>query len=169
MTGGAADSGAGVRVNFPAGCLTSESILADISFPGSAPAGPVPDGLTLTDVLFELEPSGVTFELGVFVTVDYSEDDLNGVAEQTLTALYYDEGASAWSAFGIETDSLDTDTNTLVFTTDHFTVFALAGELTAGVPGIGAFGIVIALLAFIGGTAYVAAGRRRKPDSGRRL
>ncbi len=147
-TGGVADNGAGIRVDFPAGCLSSASILADITLPGTAPVGVVPEGLDLTSVILALEPSGAAFDPEVTVTVGYDSADLNGVDETTLTPLYWT--GTEYSSEGLTLVSLDADTNTLVFTATHFTIFVLVGE-PLSVPTLSLLGTAMVCLGVLAG------------------
>ena len=160
-TGGVADNHSGTRVEFPSGCLSSESIVADISVPGSAPVGVVPEGLDLTEVLFSLEPDGETFDPPVTVTIVYAEGDLNGVDEETLTPVYWT--GTEYSSDGLTLVSLDTDTNTLIFTTTHFSIFVLAGE-EALVPAFSLFGIATVCLGLFTGAAIAQKRRENRVD-----
>jgi len=147
ILGGVADTRSGLRVDFPAGFLASGYILADITIPDPAPSGPVPTGLWLTGNVFELEPAGSVFDLRATVTVVYDEPYVPRVDESTLTPAYWT--GTEYSREGLELVSLDTDTNTLVFTTTHSGVFELLARLSVeleGTPATSWFGLGILCL-----------------------
>jgi len=162
-TGGTADTRTGIRVDFPAGFLSDDDgdlILVDITPLGSAPAGIVQTGLELTDVIFDLEPDGVEFDDPVTVTVVYADTDVEAVDELTLTPVYYDSGLGRWSTSDIELMGIDPGTNTLVFTTEHFTVFALAGGELQGTPTMSWMGLAALCLGLA--ATYLVIQRRLK-------
>ena len=161
-TGGVADTRSGVSVTFPAGCLSSDLILADIDTSVSAPAGSVSNGLVRTGVVFDLQPDGETFGLPVTVTVNYASSDIRGFDETTLTPIWWT--GTEYSADGVTLVSLDTDTNTLMFTTTHFTVFALAGDqlfIAEGTPTLSLTGIISLCIILAAGVLIVQSVHRQ--------
>ncbi len=145
--GGVADTRSGLRVEFPAGFLASGSILADITVPGSAPPGTVPAGVWLTDIVFDLEPSGTEFDLPATVIVVYDSADAFRFDETTLTPVYWT--GTEYSGDGLTLVSRNPDSNTVIFTTTHFTVFALVGQSVGpiqGTPATSWFGLGILCL-----------------------
>ncbi|MCX5769983.1 MAG: thrombospondin type 3 repeat-containing protein [Candidatus Hydrogenedentes bacterium] len=116
----------GASVMFPAESF-SGTINAGIASPGSIPAGTVPGGKILSDAGLELTPNGTTFTSPVSVTMPYAPAQIEDLDPATLTPLYYDAGS--YSPTGIAGVSVNTTARRVSFTTSHFTLFALAGDL----------------------------------------
>jgi len=72
-----------------------------------------------------LQP-GFTFDPPFTITLTYSDDEVSGLAESTLTLLYWD--GSAWVSDGIVLVSRNPSTNQVTFTVSHLTDFAFAAE-----------------------------------------
>jgi len=116
----------GASVTFPAGCV-GLTINAGVATPPSVPAGAVPGDLTLSGAGLELTPNGTSFSTPVSVTMPYTAGQVANLEPSTLTPLFYDSGA--WSATGIADVAVDAEASTVSFTTTHFTIFALGGDL----------------------------------------
>ena len=116
----------GASVTFPAGSFVG-SINAGVASPASIPAGTVPGGKLLSDAGVELTPNGTTFTSPVGVTLPYTPAQIQNLDASTLRPFFYDSGS--YSAAGIAGVSVNTTAKTVSFTTTHFTLFALAGDL----------------------------------------
>ena len=93
------------------------------------------NGAGLTEVQRELEPSGLIFKDTVYMTVQYSDQDVEGIDESDLKPYFYTDdltGSSA-GAFGgsIKVISQDTLANTITFSMPHFSMFRLASGMIA--------------------------------------
>ena len=78
---------------------------------------------------FDFEPDDATFDPGINITIGYDPDTLPGrVNEANLAIASRNETTGEWVFM---TGVVDTDTNTVTFSIDHFTVFAM---LAADVP-----------------------------------
>jgi hypothetical protein len=66
-----------------------------------------------------------TFEDNVTITITYTDDQIEGLDEDTLTISYWDETNEEWVE--LET-TIDTTTNTLTVVINHFTYFAVIGQ-----------------------------------------
>jgi len=79
-----------------------------------------------------------TFNNSVTITMTYTDAQIAGIDESTLTISYWDTTTETWIALAA---TVDTATNTITATTDHFTYFAIIGEeeatpTTPAEPGI---------------------------------
>lgn len=72
-----------------------------------------------------------TFSKSVTLTLTYTDAQISGLDESTLTVNYYDETAGKWKAL---TTTVDAANNTLTAATDHLTYFAIIGEPVAVTP-----------------------------------
>ena len=113
-------------VTFPPGSF-SGTINAGVATPESIPAGAVPGGKVLSGAGLELTPNSTSFTSPVSVTMPYTSGQITNLDASTLTPYFYDSGS--YSAAGIADISPNTTARTVSFTTTHFTVFALAGDL----------------------------------------
>ncbi len=68
---------------------------------------------------------GFTFQQPVTVVIEYTDADVAGLDESTLTLFYYDGNAQQWAQTGITLISHDLTNNRITFTVTHFTQFAL--------------------------------------------
>ena len=85
----------------------------------------VPEGANLAGLMIYLGPAGTTFSEPVEVTVSYDPDNLpEGVAEEDLVLLRYDEGDATWEELP---STVDTDEKTVTGVTTRFSGFA-AGQ-----------------------------------------
>jgi len=76
---------------------------------------------------FDFEPDDATFDPGIEITIAYDPEALpDGVDEANLVVAFRDEATGEWV---FVTGVVDTDANTLTFSIDHFTVFAILGEI----------------------------------------
>lgn len=66
-----------------------------------------------------------TFEESVTVSFTYTELQISGLDEDTLTIAYYDEATSAWVELETTVDAVN---NKVTATVDHLTLFALIAE-----------------------------------------
>ena len=69
--------------------------------------------------------SVTSFDESMTITMTYTDDQVSGFDESSLQIQYWD--ATAWEWVGLST-IINTDTNTLTATTDHFTYFAIIGD-----------------------------------------
>jgi len=72
-----------------------------------------------------LQP-GFTFDPPFTITLTYSDDDIDGFDESTLTLLYWD--GSAWASDGIVLISHNPSENQITFSVNHITDFAFVAE-----------------------------------------
>ncbi len=91
----------------------------------------VPPGANVGGVVLYLGPSGLTFNEPVTITIEYDTEDIpDGIEEEDLKLLRYDESDDEW--FELET-TVDTDLKTLTAETLTFSGFAAGtiGEITS--------------------------------------
>ena len=104
---------------------------------------------------FDFEPHGTTFDPGIELTLAYDPDALpEGMREADLVIALLDEATGEWE---FVTGVVDTDANTITFSINHFTLFAILAApdptpTPTPAPGLGAgvwtgIGIWIAILA----------------------
>ncbi|MFC1663678.1 Ig-like domain-containing protein [Patescibacteria group bacterium] len=74
-----------------------------------------------------------TFAASVTVTLTYTDTQVSGLDESSLTINYWDASAEAWTVL---TTTVNTATNTLTASTTHFTYFAIIGETTSEILGV---------------------------------
>jgi hypothetical protein len=112
--------------------------------------GETPDGLSIVDgELYDLKSvvSSSTlltsFLTPLVISITYSDDDIRGLEEAGLTIVRYHN--SAWER--LSGCTVQRDTNTITCTTEHFSLFALAGkeavaiaQLTSSPSSFSAFG-----------------------------
>jgi hypothetical protein len=90
---------------------------------------------------FDFEPHGTTFDRGIELTLAYGQDALpEGAREADLVLALFDETTGEWE---FVTCVVDTDANTVTFSIDDFSLFAIlaAPDLTptpTPAPGLGA-------------------------------
>ncbi len=103
---------------------TAENISTQIA---ARPSGKNVVGGYIYDYSIEAEGEKVTiFEQLVTITLSYTDDQISGLDEDSLTIYYYDESLSQWLALE---STVDKDNNKVSATTAHFTLFALMGEV----------------------------------------
>ncbi len=79
------------------------------------------------------------------VTIQYSDEHIQSLDEETLFVACFDEGLDMWVDVSGTTAVLDTTLNTITFGTTHFSLFALVGE-HAALPVSSRAGLVILCL-----------------------
>ncbi len=139
-TGGTAkattDQGTTASLEMPASAVTAESQLTITPTQTTAESvvtevAAVPSEQSIVGSYvysFTVESAGETvsiFEQEVTVTLTYTDAQVSGLNEASLTIYYYDESLSQWLAL---TSTVDAENNTVSATTAHFTIFALMGE-----------------------------------------
>ncbi|MBU1046023.1 hypothetical protein KJ616_02795 [Patescibacteria group bacterium] len=104
--------------SFVAGVTSGQSVVGGFVYNFSAESG----GAAVT-----------TFNNSVTITMTYTEAQIAGIDESTLTISYWDATTQSWIAL---VTTVDTANNTLTATTDHFTYFAIIGEEEAAVEEV---------------------------------
>lgn len=125
------DDSASIEV--PAGALTGEgtfSIEPTTSY--TAPTGNlVIVGSKAYDFTATLGGNAVTsFAKDLTLTFKYTDADIAGIKESTLTVQYWDTTQSKWVSLG---GTVNPANNTITVTTNHFTLFAVVGEKTSAI------------------------------------
>ena len=132
------DEGAEAGLNVPAEAVTADTTVSVTPTATSADAvsaavGSVPSGQSLVggyvyDYSAIADGQAVSsFDESVTLTMTYTDDQVSGYDESSLTINYWDETAGIWVALGT---TVDQENNTLTATTDHFTYFAIVGQET---------------------------------------
>lgn len=100
---------------------------------------------TLGSAVYSIGPSGTTFNEPVLLALNYSEDDLNGVAESSI--IIYTDNGSGWAALPT---TVDEDANIATAEITHLSDFAVTTP--AGEPADGVFGLfeVVRLVSYAG-------------------
>lgn len=103
--------------------LPSDTVLGSIGKPSSSlnsGASVVFDVKALIDNITELE----SFDVPVTISYTYSDGDISGLDESTLSMYHY--ANSAWSE--LDDCSVNTGTNTITCTAPHFSIFGIFGS-----------------------------------------
>ena len=93
------------------------------------------------------------FSKPIIITMEYADDDQDGIVDGTqvpeegLKAYRYD--GTSW--YRLQAHFIDPVANTVVFETNHFSIFGLGGSGDGGSGGSGVFGVVESLLGGGGG------------------
>ncbi|MFH0952422.1 MAG: carboxypeptidase regulatory-like domain-containing protein [Patescibacteria group bacterium] len=130
----------GMTLFMPSYSLTTDDINVTVvaspkaGIPSQAHAVPIDYGYDLTAIKASGDNSGQTistFAADITITIPYTDEELAdlGITEDDIVPMYYDETAGSYKT--LENVSVDTATNTVTFTTRHFTTFAI----TAGASG----------------------------------
>ena len=119
---------------------------------------PTPPVNYIVSKAYEFNPSGITFDHPAYITLGYTAKDIpNGVNESQLQVATFDIETLQWVFLESE---IDTDANTITFSTTHFSIFAIVsppgqGSTTAlGIDkqtwiwiGVGALWVIVLILA----------------------
>jgi hypothetical protein len=118
------------EIAVPGGAVTEATTL--IYTPLNTPTDP-PSGLSFADIAFELSAyrddqllPDFDFETGITITLHYTDDQIAGLDEETLTLTYWDGGV--WATDGITQVGQDLDANIISFWVTHLTDFAFFAE-----------------------------------------
>ena len=90
----------------------------------------------LLEVQKKLEPSGVVFKDTVYMTVQYKDQDVEGLEEIKIIPYFYFDSDTGTGVLGDTMIVIDRDTaaNTIVFALPHFSMFRLAtGKASIGI------------------------------------
>ena len=122
----------GSRISIPANAMgTSGNVTLNATTTSEVPrttsAKPIGTGMELT----ASDSSGASvnsFNSNVTVSFPYDEDELGDmlITEDDLVAAYWDENNGMWQP--MDNYSIDKDNNKVVFSTSHFTTFALVSD-----------------------------------------
>ena len=118
-------------VSFPAGAVAGTGTLSITpSSSYTAPSsGKQVVGNQIYSVVLEVSGSEVkTFQDLVILTFSYTDSEIAGIDESSLSIYYWDETASNWVLLGGDVDAAN---NKITVNTTHFTKFAVIGEKTA--------------------------------------
>jgi len=130
------DQGAEVSIDVPADAVTADTTVsitptATTAAAVSTAVGSVPTGQSLVGGYvynYSAASEGVavtTFSQAVSLTMTYTDTQIEGLDESTLSIHYWNETTQAWVAL---TTTVDQANNTLTATTDHLTYFGIMGE-----------------------------------------
>lgn len=127
----------GVRIEIPAGALASEGNVTVVATPVAGmrkqrDANPIGIGYDLVALDADNQPITTMFYKAVTVTVPYDEADLEaaGLTEDDLVPAYWSEDTGRWEP--LTSVTVDTEANTITWTVDHFTQFAVVGGSQEG-------------------------------------
>ncbi|OQX51593.1 hypothetical protein B5M47_00145 [candidate division CPR3 bacterium 4484_211] len=119
----------GAVISIPAGAIAQSGTVTVVATPTEQlakqeNARPLAFGYDLR-ALADGTPVNSTFNSDVTITIPYTEGMLDelGITEDQIGASYYDTTSSLWQ--GITSFTVDTDSNQITFTVNHFTQFAL--------------------------------------------
>ncbi len=88
---------------------------------------PAPEDNSIIGLAYNLEPSGATFDPPITLTFAYDEGDIpDGVDEGSLTVAFYDSANEEWVSLACV---VNTDRNVITAIVEHFTTFAVIGEV----------------------------------------
>ena len=90
---------------------------------------PLPENATIIGLAYDFGPDEATFASPITLTRSYDPGDIpEGVAEEDLVLAWYDEAGGKW----VELDCIvDTESNTITASIEHFTTFAIIGMVTS--------------------------------------
>jgi hypothetical protein len=137
----------GDEFNFPAGAVTqSQSITLSaprpMPFPEMVPSGFLP--VTEADTL---APATLVLAQPVTITIHYSDDEVQGGQESTLTVLRFDENSASWiPQSGVISD---TAANTLTFQTQRFGTYGFSALPSPTVPATTTIGLVVLAVSLV--------------------
>ena len=106
--------------------LTTLGAVVDTSPP------PPPENTSIIGLAYDFGPDGATFDPPITLTRSYDPNDIpDGVAEEDLVLVWYDEAGDKW----VELDCVvDTENNTITASIEHFTTFAIIGAVIPPEP-----------------------------------
>jgi hypothetical protein len=129
--------GSTVGTTFPSGAVSADTEISITpvgraeAIVGSPPAGSFMIGGYVYTIAATSEGEAVTtFTEPVTLTFTYTDDQVSGLDESTITAYRWDADASEWVALP---STVNTETNTVTATTTEFSFFAPMGEETEAV------------------------------------
>ena len=87
-----------------------------------------PEDSSVIGLVYDFGPDGATFDPPITLTWSYGPNDIpEGVAEEDLVLVWYDEAGDKW----VELDCVvDTRNSTITASIEHFTTFAIIGVVT---------------------------------------
>jgi hypothetical protein len=121
-------SGGGVAVQIPAGAIDQPTtFLYDDQGAPSQPGAFQFAGRTFTLTAYRNNSplDNFTFQQPVTLVIDYTDSDVAGIDENTLTLFFYDETTGVWSDQGIIVVARDPANNRLTVQIPHLTEFAM--------------------------------------------
>ena len=123
-------SGGGTEVTIPAGAVDEETtfLYDELDAPTESSnafqfAG---RAFTLTPYRNNNAIADFAFQQPATIELTYTDADIQGIDEATLTLTFYDTASKSWSSTGITIVERDTANNRLVVQIEHLTQFALA-------------------------------------------
>ncbi len=139
----AAPDGTGATVEIPANALTSSAVItvntvAKTAESVAAAIAAVPTGTFVVGnnvytmaAVSEGTIAVTSFRQTVTLTFTYTDAQIAGLSESSLKVYYWDATNSKWTVLSTTVNTL---TNTITCTTNHFTYFAIIGQKAAAVP-----------------------------------
>lgn len=121
-------NGGGVAVQIPAGAVDqATTFLYDEQGTPSQPGAFQFAGRTFTLTAYrDNSPlDDFTFQQPITLVIDYTDSDVAGIDENSLTLFFYDEDSAVWSDQGIMVVARDTTNNRLTVQGTHLTEFAM--------------------------------------------
>ncbi len=105
--------------------------------PRAAPSAPPTDS-KIVGLVYDIGPSGATFEPPINLTFTYNESQIpTGVAEENLGLVTWEGGE--WVE--LEGSTVDTNSNTITAPVSHFTIFTIVARMASAAFEISAFDI----------------------------
>jgi hypothetical protein len=131
--GGIVETALGDSLTIPAGALADNEIITTAAQP--VPFEP-PAGMASIAVAYDFGPDGTTFDPPATFVFHYDDADLGGglIDPATLGVYLFDSQLPGWVFQG---GMVDTGAQTVTVTIDHFSTYALFGELPAAIDGDG--------------------------------
>jgi hypothetical protein len=114
-----------IKIHISAGtiALNDEGEPLDELNMSSTAAYPAASGDRTVIAAFDFDPDGATFNPGIEITLTYDPDTIPaGVNESSLIIAFYNESSEGWEYI---TGVVNTVANTITFTVNHFTTFAI--------------------------------------------
>jgi hypothetical protein len=114
-------------LSFPAGAV-SETITVTV---GMTSTPPITGGFSFLGQAFFIDATTsdgtpvTDFAQPFTITIQYSDEDVVGIDESSLTLSYWDAGTETWIPLPT---TVDTEANTLTAVVEHLTTFAVIGE-----------------------------------------
>ncbi|MEM7028117.1 MAG: LamG-like jellyroll fold domain-containing protein [Chloroflexota bacterium] len=124
--------GVTVEITAPAGAV-GQSVRLEYTILSAVNGAP--DGFIFVGVAFDLTAfvndqvqNSFTFDQPIMLTLSYTDIQIAGIDENSLSLYYFDEASSSWRTDGITIVERDVDNNRLRVSISHLTTFGLFGR-----------------------------------------
>lgn len=152
-------------INFPDGSGTTEITISTPIDPVEEAQLPLDAPVDAIPVVRDFGPEGTEFFPPIEITITYTDAEVAGLDETSLTPFLFNPGTGIFDTPVPESDIVSRDpiNNTITFLVGHFSTYGLGGSRAVGMPvgGRPAAWVLLALLAVASVTAIRRSGRQR--------